>query len=430
MSLRVGSWLAAANLATSDFPLENLPFGALQVGAGAHLAVAIGDQALDLTAAHQAGLLATLPEVIQSACLAGVLNPLMALGPAAVRALRHHLRELFRAGAPAQPHVEPLLQPQTAAQLCLPVQVGDFTDFYASLDHAANVGRLFRPTSPLLPNYKYVPIGYHGRSSSLGVSPANVVRPMGQIPAATLDGVPPSFGPTRQLDYEAEFGALVGAGNPLGRPVPLAEARDHLFGLVLLNDWSARDIQRWEYQPLGPFLGKSFATTLSPWVVTMEALEPFRVPAPPRPVGDPAPLAYLQNPQDAARGGFDIVIEVWLQSRRMRERGIAAVRLSRGNLRDLYWTLGQMVAHHTSNGCNLRPGDLLGTGTVSGPSPEARGCLLELTEKGATSVKLPEDENRTFLHDGDQVTLRAYAQHPEGWRLGWGECRGEVVAAL
>jgi fumarylacetoacetase len=293
-----------------------------------------------------------------------------------------------------------------------PAAVGDYTDFYASIDHATNVGRMFRPDNPLLPNYKHVPIAYHGRSSSLVVSGTAVRRPAGQLGEG-------KFGPTRELDYEVELGAFLGPGNRLGEPIPVGQAHDHVAGLCLLNDWSARDVQRWEYQPLGPFLAKNFATSLSPWVVTAEALAPFRTDPP---AHDAPVLPYLQE----GRGGaFDITVEAWLKTRSMAD----PVRLSRSHFRDLYWTLGQMVAHHTSNGCPLRPGDLIGSGTVSGPDRENRGCLLELTWKGTEPVRLPNGEERTFLEDGDELTLTGFCERAGFARIGLGSCRGVIVPA-
>jgi len=308
--------------------------------------------------------------------------------------------------------------------LLLPAQIHDYTDFYASVFHATNVGSMFRPDNPLLPNYKYVPIGYHGRASSVVVSGTPVHRPSGQL----QDGsAAPVFALSRQLDYECEVGVFVGAGNRLGEPVPIAEAEDQLFGICLVNDWSARDIQRWEYQPLGPFLAKNFATTISPWVVTLDALEPFRIPRYRRPEGDPAPLAYLECDRDRESGGIALTLEVWLATSKMRAGGLAPIRLSRAGFEYMYWTLAQMLAHHTSNGCNLQPGDLLASGTVSGPEKDARGCLLELTWRGTEPVSLPSGEVRKFLEDGDEVILRGYAERPGARRIGLGECRGTLV---
>jgi fumarylacetoacetase len=306
-----------------------------------------------------------------------------------------------------------------------PALIGDYTDFYSSIHHATNVGKLFRPDNPLLPNYKYVPIAYHGRASSISMSGAPVRRPCGQA----KDGASelPRFGPSQALDYELEVGFFIGAGNPLGAPIGLDQASSHIFGLCLLNDWSARDIQAWEYQPLGPFLAKNFSTTISPWIVTLEALAPFRVPAFDRPNGDPEPLPYLNSPEERAQGGIDLTLEAWIVSQKMRAAGLEPVRLCQSNLKDLYWTIAQMLAHHTSNGCNLRPGDLLATGTVSGPAKEARGCLLELTQRGAEPVQLPAGEVRKFLEDGDEIILRGFCERDGFVRIGLGECRGMIA---
>jgi fumarylacetoacetase len=305
----------------------------------------------------------------------------------------------------------------------MPAEIRDYTDFYASIIHATNVGGMFRPDNPLLPNYKHIPIGYHGRASSVVISGTPVRRPSGQLQDGTA---PPVFGPSCQLDYESELGVFVGRGNALGEPVAIAQAEDHLFGVCLVNDWSARDIQRWEYQPLGPFLAKSFATSISPWVVTFDALEPFRIPRLPRPEGDPAPLDYLDSDRDRESGGIDLKLEVWLSTAKMREQRVPAVMLSRAGFEHMYWTVAQMLAHHTSNGCNLRPADLLASGTVSGPGKEARGSLLELTWRGTEPLALPTGETRKFLEDGDEVIMRAYADRPGARRIGFGECRGTI----
>lgn len=308
-----------------------------------------------------------------------------------------------------------------------PARIGNYTDFYASVHHATNVGSMFRPDNPLLPNYKHVPIGYHGRASSITLN-EEVVRPQGQTkpPTETV----PTFGPCKQLDYELEVGVFIAQGNMLGVPIPIERADEQIFGLCLVNDWSARDIQAWEYQPLGPFLAKNFATTISPWIVTREALEPFRVPLAPRADGDPEPLPYLSDDQDRAAGGFDITLDVWLSSAAMREQGIAPLRVSRGNFRDMYWTFAQMIAHHTSNGCDLRPGDLLASGTVSGTAKESRGCLLEMTWRGTEPLELPTGEARKFLEDGDEVIFRGFCEREGAVRIGFGECRGIIVPEL
>jgi fumarylacetoacetase len=366
------------------------------------------------------------------ACTGSALNPLMALGAGPRAELRRQVSDLLRTDASARrtDHRlgERLLVPQGDAELLLPAVIGDYTDFYASVDHATNVGSMFRPDNPLLPNYKWVPIGYHGRASSIVPSGTPVRRPSGQ--SRGPEAQTPSFGPTRSLDYEMELGLFVAAGNPLGEPVPIARAEERIFGFCLVNDWSARDIQTWEYQPLGPFLAKNFATTVSPWVVSIEALEPFRVPAYERPAGDPAPLAYLESPENRRRGGFDVTLEVLLRTARMRDTGLPAYRLSRSRMADLYWTPAQMLTHHTSNGCNLEPGDLFATGTISGPAKDSRGCLLELTWRGAEPVTLPTGETRRFLEDGDEVIMRGYCQRPGTPRIGFGECQGVVLPAV
>jgi fumarylacetoacetase len=416
------SWVAAAN--RPRFPIQNLPFGVFQA-AEPTVGVAIGEQILDLRGCYRAGLLASLPSGTGEACAAETLNPLMALGTECWSALRARLSDLLRADHPDRAYHQKLLQPLLTAMadatMLKPAQIGNYTDFYASIDHATNVGRLFRPDNPLLPNYKYVPIGYHGRASSIVVSGARVKRPLGQIPGAA--GAPPRFAPSQKLDYEIEAGFFVGPGNSLGEPIAIDQAPAHIFGVCLLNDWSARDIQTWEYQPLGPFLAKSFATTISPWIVTMEALDPFRAPAFPRQPEDPPPLAYLDGEQDQRFGGIDITLEVFLRSERMREAG--PVRLSRGNLRSLYWTAAQLLTHHASNGCNLLPGDLLASGTVSGP--EVGGCLLEITRNGLEPVSLPGGESRSFLEDGDEIVFRGYCERAGFVSIDLGECSGTIV---
>jgi len=425
------SWLDSANHEATDFPLQNLPYGVFRTTADvtARIGVAIGDRILDLHAAVQVGL---LPTEVSSACQQTTLNALMSLGAPAWAALRARLSELL--GADTCPkgeqrdRIEACLVRMSEATMLLPAMIGDYTDFYASSFHATNVGSMFRPEQPLLPNYKWVPIGYHGRSSSIVVSGTPVRRPQGQA-KATAEG-PPCFRASQSLDYELELGAFVGPGNPLGEPVPLAQAADQLFGIVLLNDWSARDIQAWEYQPLGPFLAKNFVTTISPWVVTMEALAPFRIPSFPRPEGDPAPLSYLKDSGNARSGGLDLNLEVWLLTARMRAAGTPPHRLTSGNFQKMYWTLAQLLTHHASNGCNLRPGDLLGSGTVSGETKDSRGCLLELTWRGNDPLTLPNGEERRFLHDGDEIILRGYADRVGARRIGLGECRGLVLPAV
>ncbi len=429
---RAQSWVESANVAGSDFPIQNLPFGVFRrraVGAEARVGVAIGDQILDLGGIVHDGLLAD--QTLRIAIDAGAtqsLNPLMALGTGARRALRLRLNAILRddASSADRQKATPHLVAQDDVELLLPAIVGDYTDFYASIYHATNVGKLFRPDNPLLPNYKYVPIGYHGRASSLVSSGTSVRRPLGQ----TRDGeADPQYGSTKALDYEMEVGFFVGSGNILGKTISINEAEEHIFGICLVNDWSARDIQSWEYQPLGPFLSKSFATSLSPWVVTMEALAPFRTSAFTRAEGDPAPLPYLQSPSDQKHGGLNISLEVSLSSVRMREAEFAPTVLGRSNFMDMYWTMAQLLTHHSSNGCNLRTGDLLASGTVSGSDKAARGCLLELTSRGKDPITLLTGEKRKFLEDGDEVILRGYCEREGFRRIGLGSCSGTVLSA-
>jgi len=421
------SWVESANTADCDFPLENLPYGVFSQSGSKRIGVAIGDQVLDLHGCAEGGVLKALSAELNTACLEDSLNALMAIGREGWSSLRMSLTELLslEADSALQGRVKGHLTPMRDVQMELPARIGDYTDFYASIHHATRVGKLFRPDNPLLTNYKYVPIGYHGRASSIVVSGTDVRRPSGQTKPAT--STEPAFGPSRSLDYELEMGIFVGPGNVLGEPVPITEAEEHIFGLCLVNDWSARDIQSWEYQPLGPFLSKSFATTISPWVVTLDALKPYRVTATERSKEDPWPLPYLA--QGDSQAGVDVAVEVWLQSEQMRERGIGAARLSRGNLRDLYWSVAQLLTHHASNGCNLRPGDLIATGTISGPEEGSEGCLLEMKHR-AKPLTLPTGETRTFLEDGDEVVLRAYCERPGLRRIGFGECVGRVLPAL
>ena len=393
------SWVATANSPQTDFPIQNLPFCVFRHGHSApRVGVGIGDSILEV------------PDVPS-------LNDLASQGRAGSSELRLKLSRALRADNPYPPKA--LLFPMAECSFDLPLQIGDYTDFYASIFHATNIGSMFRPDNPLLPNYKYLPIGYHGRASSVIISGSPVRRPSGQL----QDGdAPPVFAPSRQLDYESELGVFIGQGNTLGEPIDIANAEDHMFGICLVNDWSARDVQRWEYQPLGPFLAKSFATTISPWVVTMDALEPFRIPRFHRDI-DPSRLRYLDGELDRTRGGIAVTLEVWLRSERMSE----PVLLSRAGFDHMYWTLGQMLTHHASNGCNLRPGDLLASGTVSGPEKIARGCLLELTWRGTEPITLPSGESRKFLETGDEVIMRGYAEREGARRIGLGECRGTVI---
>ena len=418
------SWVASANHPAGDFPIQNLPLGVFRRRGRPEtprLGVAIGDQVLDLRRCRELRLLDGPPAVIAVAGEATSLNALLALGPDALRSLRRAVSTALRANVSrAEPGA---LVPMSDAELLLPVDVGDYTDFYASIVHAGNVGRLFRPHDPLPRNYRHLPLAYHGRSSSLVVSGTPVTRPRGQI---LPGGEYPSFEPTQRLDYEVELGAYVGAGSQPGHPIPIDAAERHLGGLSLVNDWSARDVQAWEAQPLGPFLSKSFATSVSPWVVTLDALAPYRCGAA-RPSTDPPPLPHLASARNDAAGGIDVVVEVWLHSAEMRRRRLEPVRLSRAAFRDMYWTLAQMVAHHTSNGCRLRPGDLLASGTISGPGDDAAGCLLERTAGGARTLTLPTGEQRAFLDDGDEITLRAYCTRDGFARIGFGTCSASVL---
>ncbi len=423
------SWVESANDPTTDFPLQNLPLGvfALDDDELPCLGVAIGDQVLDLNATSEALWADNVTDVIADACALESLEMLMLWEPEVWSDLRGRLSRLLRAGSSQRAQVEEFLYPQSEVQMQLPTTIGDYTDFYCNLHHATNVGSMFRPDNPLLPNYKHVPIGYHGRASSIVISGTNIRRPCGQTAG---DDNQPSFGPSKWLDYELEVGLFVGQNNPLGEAIPIAKAEDYIFGLCLVNDWSARDLQRWEYQPLGPFLAKSFATTISPWIITLEALAPFRVPACPRAANDPQPLPYLFSAANEAQGGFDLQLEVLLSSAQMRAQKIAPLQLSHSNFKEMYWTFAQMLTHHASNGCNLRAGDLMASGTVSGPTKDARGCLLELTWRGTEPIQLPTGETRAFLQDGDEVILRGYCEREGFRRIGFGECRGGVLPAL
>jgi len=425
------SWVDSANAPTTDFPVQNLALGVFRANDGrARPSVAIGDQILDLTAAVNLKLLDAAEAQLVEACASdGALNLLLEAGPKQMRSLRSALSLLLRddsaQGKTAREHAATLLVPSADAEPLLPVRIGDYSDFYTSIHHASNVGRMFRPDNALLPNYKWVPIGYHGRASSIIPSGQGVHRPSGQTRDDSQTA--PVFGPSRRLDYELEIGVVIGRGNALGAPIPIASADTHIAGLCLVNDWSARDIQTWEYQPLGPFLAKSFATTISPWLVTLDALAPFRVPLAGRGPDDPAPLAYLDDASDRSQGGFAIELSVWLTSARMREERRAPFLVSTGRYESsVFWTPAQLVAHHTSNGCNLRPGDLLATGTVSGPTPESRGCLLERTWRGSEPLSLPSGEARRFLEDGDEVSMRGRCERPGFRPIGFGECRGIV----
>ena len=422
------SWVESANAPRCDFPIQNLPFGVFRDWEGddsPRVGVAIGDFVLDVSALR-AGLFEGQARRAVEACTEPTLNMLMELGPDVLGALRARLVQLLDASdTSSRRYVEPALTRIKDVEMLLPADIGDYTDFYASIQHATNVGSMFRPDNPLLPNYKHVPIGYHGRASSIIVSGAPVKRPAGQT--QTDGAIAPSFGRTQMLDYEVEVGAFIGTGNSLGEPVPIAHARDHLFGLCLVNDWSARDIQKWEYQPLGPFLAKNFATSISPWVVTMEALEPFRTAATRRADGDPAPLPYLHDDSDQNAGNFAITIETYLETSKMREARLAPFLVSRGNFAGMYWTFAQMLAHHASNGCNLRPADLIASGTVSNESRDSAGCLLERTWRGTEPLALPSDETRRFLENGDTVVICAFCETNGATRIGFGECRGTIA---
>ncbi|MDN5844201.1 MAG: fumarylacetoacetase [Alcaligenaceae bacterium] len=423
------SWVTSANDGKTDFPIQNLPFaifrrqGTQQSWRGG---VAIGDQIVDMAAAVQAGLFTGEALAPAQAAAESTLNHLMSLGNQAAGALRKALSSILAEGADQQSIVQTCLVAQSVAEYALPAQIGDYTDFYTSIHHATNIGRLFRPDNPLMPNYRWVPIGYHGRSSSIGVSPQDFQRPCGQVKPADADT--PHLQASPRLDIELELGVLVGQGNELGSPVGIEQAEDHVFGIVLFNDWSARDIQPWEYQPLGPFLAKNFASTVSPWVVTLEALAPFRAPFT-RSEGEPQPLPYLDSEDNRSAGSFDIELEALIETPTMRAAGQAPARLSQSNYRHAYWTAGQMVAHHTVNGCNLQPGDLFGTGTMSGPSLDQACALIELTSGGKNPVILPNGEERTWVQDGDTITLRGWCQRSGAARIGFGECVGTVLPA-
>jgi fumarylacetoacetase len=420
------SFVETANAPDSDFPIQNLPFGVFRPSADAspRVGVAIGDQILDVAAASASfdGETATAAK----ACAAPNLNVLMALGPEVWSALRLALSRSLSAEH-GDKSLSRHLTSMPKAEMQLPVAIGDFTDFYASVFHATNAGRAFRPDNPLLPNYKYVPVAYHGRASSVRVSGTPVKRPQGQRKGQN-EGAP-SYGPSRNMDFELELGMYIGTPTALGGTVPVGKAASHIFGFCLLNDWSARDVQAWEYQPLGPFLGKNFATTVSPWVVMREALAPFRAAAFARPEGDPAPLPYLTDADDQAHGGLDVTLEAYLATEAMRRAGTAPQRLTRTSFATTYWTVAQMVAHHTCNGCNLVAGDLIGSGTVSGPEKESWGSLLELTARGREPIALPTGEQRGFIEDGDEIIFKGFCSKQNYPRIGFGECRAVLLPA-
>lgn len=410
------SWVESANQPGCDFPIQNLPWGRYRKAGSQDafkIGVAIGDQILD---ARAAGVIDT-----------DNMNEIMALPAATRQALRQKLSDGLQTGSARQAQWQALLLPQADAEMALPCRIGDYSDFYTSIHHATSVGKLFRPDQPLMPNYQWVPIGYHGRSSSINISGVNVKRPQGQTKAP--DAAQPNFGPCKRLDYELELGVFVAQSNAQGTPISIDQAEEHFFGMVLLNDWSARDIQAWEYQPLGPFLSKSFASTISPWVITNEALAPFRQPFT-RPAGHPQPLPYLDGAQNREKGHISITLEVLIQTAKMREAGQPPTRLtlSRGD-EAAYWTVAQMIAHHTVNGCNLQPGDMLGSGTLSGPQPGQEGSLLELTSGAKKPITLPNGETRVFLEDGDCLVLRGWCERDGAVRIGFGEVAATVLPA-
>jgi len=424
----IRSWLPSANQSGGAFPIQNLPFGVFrraQSAEGFRGGVALGDQIIDLRALADAQLFADDAAAGVSAGSLDSLNSLMQLGPRVWAALRRALFDAVAAGSAHEALMRKCLVPQSEAVFSLPAQIGDYTDFYISIHHATAIGRLFRPDNPLLPNYKWIPIGYHGRSSSIGVSGQHFRRPQGQ---RSSGGGSPTVGPSSRLDYELEMGIFIGTGNAPGTPIPMAEAENHIFGLCLLNDWSARDLQGWEYQPLGPFLSKNFATTISPWVVSLQALAPFRVPFS-RPASDPEPLPYLDSPNNREAGAIDIRLEALIQTSNMLARGQAPQRLSATSFRHAYWSIAQLVAHHTINGCNLRAGDLFGSGTQSGPTPAEAGSLVELSKGGTQALQIGKDEHRTFLEDGDTVIFRAWCERPGAATIGFGDLSGQVLPA-
>ncbi len=457
---RLMSWVESANDPATDFPIQNLPLVFFQYEgewsddgdepmnsgdpgpAESSVGMVIGDQVLDLAACADHGLIRDCPsdEMAPHEPFDSLQEELLILKRGAWGDLRRHAVEILRKDSKrvgrGRDVKEMIVRPLEEVEILVPTWPRGYTDFYASIHHAMTVGSMFRPESPLLPNYKWVPIGYHGRASSIVPSGTKIRRPRGQVKAD--DAAAPEFGPCRMLDYELEVGCIIAGGNKRGEPIPVEAAEQNILGLCLVNDWSARDMQKWEYQPLGPFLAKNFATSVSPYVVTLEALAPFRCPAMRRPEGDPAPLPYLSSKQNEERGGFDITLDVWLTSKQMRQRRMLPVHLSKGSFRDMYWTMAQLVAHHASNGCNLEAGDLLASGTVSGESQGSRGCLLELTWQGRDAggkplprkpIALPTGETRLFLEDGDEVVMKAYCEREGFRRIGFGECRGIIEPA-
>ena len=421
------SWIASAH-GHSDFPVQNLPLGSFApaiANGDYRCGTAIGDSILDLRAVAAAGL---LPADLTDALRHDNLASLLALGRPALKALRHILFGLLLEASAEQARVEGFLYSTADCTMALPMRPGGYTDFYAGIVHATNVGRLLRPDNPLMPNYKWIPIGYHGRTSSIRPSGTDVRRPNGQIKAPDADA--PVVTPSARVDYEVELGLWIAGGNDLGTTIRVGEASDHLAGVTLLNDWSARDVQAWEYQPLGPFLAKNFGSTVSPWLVTANALEPFRTEPLPRSHGDPAPLPYLHDSADQQQGAYSIDIKVLMTSAALRKAGAPEHLLGSTSALHMYWTPAQLIAHHASNGCNLEPGDLLGTGTISAPSAEGYGSLMELTRGGREPFTLPGGESRTFLEDGDEVIVRGQARHPDFVTIGFGECRAIILPAL
>ncbi|MGY8635488.1 fumarylacetoacetase [Bradyrhizobium sp. 14AA] len=419
------SWVTSAN-GHPDFPIQNLPIGIFSPrGGGNRPGIAIGDFILDLAALGSTGLLTDGAKL--AAAFEKNLNGFLALGSSARRALRTRLFELLRDGFSERARIEAHLHEAASCTLHMPAVVGDYTDFYVGIHHATNIGKQLRPDNPLLPNYKFIPIGYHGRTSSIRPSGTPVRRPTGQIkiPGAEI----PAFKLSRRLDYELELGVWIGPGNQLGEPIPIEQAAEHIAGYCILNDWSARDIQAWEYQPLGPFLAKNFGTTISPWIVTPEALAPFRIPQPKRPAGDPPPLPYLFDATDQREGALNAELEVLLLTSKMREAGIPPHRLSLSNARHMYWTPAQMVTHHASGGCNLQPGDFLGTGTISAPDAAGCGSIMETTKGGTEPVHLASGEERRFLEDGDEIIMAARCRREGFASIGFGTCRAEILPA-
>ena len=421
------SWVQSAN-GHAEFPIQNLPHGVFSPPTGGPRGgIAIGDSIFDISAGLERGLFAGPALIAAQAASGRSMNPLLDAGPAARQALRRAVSDLLATGGAGAPHAAGILHDAAACKMHMPARVGNFTDFFAGIEHVITAGRITRPDNPVLPNYRYVPVAYHSRASSVRLSGEPLKRPNGQRKLPHEDA--PTFGPCRNLDYEIELGIWIGPGNEIGEPIPIDEAASHIAGFCLLNDWSARDIQSWESQPLGPFLGKSFSSFVSPWIVTPEALSPFRRPQPSRPEGDPAPLPHLLDAGDQANGSLDIDFEVFIHSAKMRSDGTKAHRLSFVNASVLYWTVAQMVTHHTSNGCNLMPGDLLGTGTVSGPEIGTEGCLLEMSRGGQKEIDLGNGETRRYLIDGDDIIFKAHCRRPGRISIGFGECRGRIGAA-